>query len=532
MNDFDAYARWLKIPADRRPPNYYDLLGLPALESDGARIRKASMERTAYVRRFCLGQHGAEATKLLGELAAAFSCLLDPAAKAVYDDRLTAEIGPAAHGAVTRGMSSPGDAPLALGNSADQEDDIRPPPIIERKKRAGGRLLPAAQLSAARRRRRGKFPARLASAASLALVLLMYAGYRWHALTGGDTALAKVALVERQETTKEPIAKKSATPARPRNQSASGRHPARVEQPMAESAPAKPQSRPTAPSQPSTSLVDDAAAPLTDAPPQTDTPVPNRMARDEMEPGGVSEREREEMESEAAAIAAPIPDFSDNDIPETRAPRDETPADPPPAANRVGDTGAIDDGPLAADQPPPDGEPPPSDGPPEPFSAGQVVGPMDSNGADGKFWRARAAGRQQEWVELWFPRPVAASFLQLYLVEQPVTLDHIIIYPTTGEPIKMLPKRAPVDLFRSLLFTFGVHPIETRHIKLVMHSPRAERVEIDAVALLTKSQERFWPEAAQVRTTFNQPADSDGPMFDEESLDAGGHDAGRDSSRK
>lgn len=521
MNDFDCYARWLNIPADRRPPNYYDLLGLPALESDGARIRKASMERTAYVRRFCLGQHGAEATKLLAELAAAFACLLDPTAKAAYDARLAAEIGMPTH------SNSMADAPLSRGNAASHDDDDGPPPVAERKHLLGDRLLPAAQLSALRRRSRGKFPARLASAASLALVLLVYAAYRRHGLPGVEAAATKVAVAERHDAEKKSTVPQRATPARPRNNPLADRRPMRVSQRHAEPAPTKPQSKPPAPSQTSANPVDDTAAP-----PANDALPNDDIERDEMESEVNNEKERDEMESEAAAIAAPIPSFASDAITEALSSGGETSASVAPSPDLAGDPARIKDGPPDDDEPSDDGEPPPSDGPPEPYSAGQVVGPMDSNGADGKFWRSRTAGRQQEWLELWFPRPVTASFLQIYLVEQPVTLDHIIIYPTTGEPIKMLPKRAPVDLFRSLLFTFGAHPVDTRHIKLVMHSPRAERVEIDAVALLTKSQERFWPEAAQVRTTFNQSADTDGPMFDEESIDASGHDVRPNSPGK
>ena len=40
--DFDPYDAWLGIPADRRPPTYYDLLGLAPYESDPATIEQAA----------------------------------------------------------------------------------------------------------------------------------------------------------------------------------------------------------------------------------------------------------------------------------------------------------------------------------------------------------------------------------------------------------------------------------------------------------------------------------------------------------
>ena len=53
---FDAYAQWLKIPEDRRPPTHYDLLGLPRFEPSSERIRASAMDRMGHVRRYQLGQ--------------------------------------------------------------------------------------------------------------------------------------------------------------------------------------------------------------------------------------------------------------------------------------------------------------------------------------------------------------------------------------------------------------------------------------------------------------------------------------------
>lgn len=85
---FDPYAQWLQIPSDRRPPTLYDLLGLPALESDIERIRAATLERTALVRRYQLSDKAEAVHQLLGELSRAFDCLTDPTRKQAYDEQL------------------------------------------------------------------------------------------------------------------------------------------------------------------------------------------------------------------------------------------------------------------------------------------------------------------------------------------------------------------------------------------------------------------------------------------------------------
>lgn len=85
---FDPYCEWLAIPAGRRPSDYYELLGLPRFEPDAERIRLACIERSAFVRRFCLGPRGGDANRLLAEMAAALACLSDSNRKASYDRSL------------------------------------------------------------------------------------------------------------------------------------------------------------------------------------------------------------------------------------------------------------------------------------------------------------------------------------------------------------------------------------------------------------------------------------------------------------
>ncbi len=81
----DPYRQWLKIPVERRPPSYYDLVGVPDDETDRARIDDAAMDRIEQVRTRALGQYAAEVTQLLNELSQALDCLVDPDQREAYD---------------------------------------------------------------------------------------------------------------------------------------------------------------------------------------------------------------------------------------------------------------------------------------------------------------------------------------------------------------------------------------------------------------------------------------------------------------
>ncbi len=85
---FDPYQEWLNLPAESSARSYYDLLGLQAFEDDPNRIRQAALERAALVRRHQAGPHGAATTRLLAELAAAYSQLGHPEGKRTYDAEL------------------------------------------------------------------------------------------------------------------------------------------------------------------------------------------------------------------------------------------------------------------------------------------------------------------------------------------------------------------------------------------------------------------------------------------------------------
>jgi hypothetical protein len=89
MHDsFDPYFEWLSIRDDEKPPNHYRLLGTDLFEDNVSVVANAADRQMAHVRRFQGGKHSEVSQKLLNELAAAKICLLNPAKKQQYDERL------------------------------------------------------------------------------------------------------------------------------------------------------------------------------------------------------------------------------------------------------------------------------------------------------------------------------------------------------------------------------------------------------------------------------------------------------------
>ena len=82
---YDPYWEWLRIPADRRPPTHYELLGLAPFERDLDKIRVGYKQRYAQVRTYEGGNYNDDAVRILEELSHACDRLTDPAAKRVYD---------------------------------------------------------------------------------------------------------------------------------------------------------------------------------------------------------------------------------------------------------------------------------------------------------------------------------------------------------------------------------------------------------------------------------------------------------------
>jgi len=87
-DDFDPYWEWLGIAPYYRPPNHYQLLGLPELESDLQAIAQAADARMVEIRKYQMGPRGRFTQKLLNELAAARVCLLNAPSKSAYDTGL------------------------------------------------------------------------------------------------------------------------------------------------------------------------------------------------------------------------------------------------------------------------------------------------------------------------------------------------------------------------------------------------------------------------------------------------------------
>lgn len=88
MSDFDAYHKWLGIPAAEQPANHYRLLGVSLFESDRDAIIAAIDQRQRFLMQKANGPHGELAGPLLEQLQQARLCLLNRLTKAQYDSRL------------------------------------------------------------------------------------------------------------------------------------------------------------------------------------------------------------------------------------------------------------------------------------------------------------------------------------------------------------------------------------------------------------------------------------------------------------
>ncbi|MDB5334390.1 MAG: hypothetical protein JWN70_9 [Planctomycetaceae bacterium] len=90
---FNPYLKWLAIPLEEQPPHHYRLLGISVFEDDPEVVEAAVEQRSGFLRKHQTGPHGAEAGKLLNEVATARLCLLNPRKKAAYDAQLQAQSG-------------------------------------------------------------------------------------------------------------------------------------------------------------------------------------------------------------------------------------------------------------------------------------------------------------------------------------------------------------------------------------------------------------------------------------------------------
>jgi hypothetical protein len=137
MTDFDPYHRWLGIAKDQRPPNHYQLLGVPVGEADLEVIEEAAVRQSAHVRTYQLGAHAADCARILNEIALAKTVLLNPQKKRDYDAKLMVPARPAAAEArLTQDNriaaaplprpARPGAGPEVFAPDADA-DDAEPP---------------------------------------------------------------------------------------------------------------------------------------------------------------------------------------------------------------------------------------------------------------------------------------------------------------------------------------------------------------------------------------------------------------------
>jgi hypothetical protein len=85
---FDPYEKWLGIPADQRPIDYYLLLGIDPEEADGEVIQEAVEQQTARLRRHQQGPHAELCARILKEIEQAGATLFNPAKRKQYDAQL------------------------------------------------------------------------------------------------------------------------------------------------------------------------------------------------------------------------------------------------------------------------------------------------------------------------------------------------------------------------------------------------------------------------------------------------------------
>src|SRR4051812_16470699 len=85
---FDPYDRWLGIPKDQRPVDYFLLLGIDPDETDPKVIRAAAERQAALVTPHQDGPHAQTCARLLKEIDNGRDTLLKPAKRKAYEAQL------------------------------------------------------------------------------------------------------------------------------------------------------------------------------------------------------------------------------------------------------------------------------------------------------------------------------------------------------------------------------------------------------------------------------------------------------------
>jgi hypothetical protein len=129
-NEPDLYRKLLALPDGKRPPSYYELLGVTSDEHDADVIAEAALMRSSHLDRYRSGEYAEECERILNEIATATEALCDPRLRSEYDrqrfsDALqSAELGDLDCDRLEAGASS------FSGPSSDTSD-AEPPPHDE-----------------------------------------------------------------------------------------------------------------------------------------------------------------------------------------------------------------------------------------------------------------------------------------------------------------------------------------------------------------------------------------------------------------
>ena len=132
MSDFNAYHKWLGIPPEEQPPNYYRLLGITLFEKDRVVIIAALDQRQLFLQKKSVGPQGDLAEPLFEQLQQARLCLLNRLMKAQYDSQLRQQ------GVIAPGTAAPANVPGERGGVS--------PPVISTVNR-GADAAPLAEMS-------------------------------------------------------------------------------------------------------------------------------------------------------------------------------------------------------------------------------------------------------------------------------------------------------------------------------------------------------------------------------------------------
>jgi hypothetical protein len=80
----DLYWEWLKVPPGARPPNHFELLGLPVDVEDSALIDQAARRQAKRIKEQQSGPNTDRCAPMMKEITLARATLLDPAQRAAY----------------------------------------------------------------------------------------------------------------------------------------------------------------------------------------------------------------------------------------------------------------------------------------------------------------------------------------------------------------------------------------------------------------------------------------------------------------